>query len=142
MTLPHETQATVVVNVALLFAVSVEPFLFWVMASGGHMLEATSMAYSLDMWSMLLLRATLDHLLLVEQERSHCGGVERDTLARIRRRMWDGAAVGVLFCVSAFPVFWAVVPGNSTLRIDLWYVGLVLILVLPRLASGRRPPME
>ena len=140
VTLPHETQATVVVNVALLFAVSVEPFLFWVMVSGGDMLEPASVAYALGVGSMILLQATLNYLLLAEERAAPRKGIQPFLLERIRLRIWYGAAIGLLFLASALPIFWIPTSGISTLRIDLWYVGLALILLLPRLsARGRQP---
>ncbi len=133
VTLPHETPTTVAVNLGLLFAVSIEPFLFWVMDAGGPLLEPASVGYALDVGTMILLQSLLNALLLSEEKAAPRRGVPSVALARIRRRMWQGVAVGLLFLVSALPVFWIPMPGNSTLRIDLWYVGLVLILLLPRL---------
>ena len=138
VTLPHETQATVVVNLALLFTVSIEPFLFWVMAAGGTMLEPASVGYALDVGSMILLQSSLNTLLLAEEKASPRSAVPPILLARIRRRMWQGVAIGLLFWASALPVFWIPLAFNSTLRIDLWYFALALILLLPRLSRSER----
>ncbi len=139
VTLPYETQATVVVNLALLFAVSVEPFLFWVMVAGNNLLEPASMGYGLAVGSMILLQAALNYLLLREEKASPRPGFPPIALERIRNRMWSGAAIGLIFLASALPIFWIPAPPNTTLRIDFWYAGLALIFVLPRLAArGRR----
>ncbi len=136
VTLPHETQATVIVNLALIFTVSIEPFLFWVMVSGGDMLEPASTAYALDVGSMMLLQATLNYLLLQEEKTAPRKGVEPLVLERVRRRMRSGAAVALLFFASALPIFWIPTPPDSTVRIDMWYAAIVLIVLVPRL-SGR-----
>ncbi len=144
VTLPHETQATVVVNVVLLFVVSVEPFLFWVMVAGGAlfgsasadpMLEPVSVAYSLDVGAMILLQSVLNALLLIEEKAAPRKDLAPDVLLRIGHRIWLGSAVGLMFLASALPFFWVPVPGGSVLRVDLWYLGLVLIFVLPRLPT-------
>lgn len=140
VTLPHETQATVLVNLALLFVVALEPFLFWVMLTGRNMLEPASTGYALDVGAMILLQAALNHFLLSEEKAAPRKGVDPVVLERIRRRIWTGIAVALVFFASSLPIFWIPTPWNSTVRIDLWYVGLVLVQVLPRLRM--RVPRE
>lgn len=72
VTLPHETQGTLIVNIALLFCVSIEPFLFYVLVSSSTpFLEFASTVYAVDVGAMLFLLSAFNYLLLVEERTAH-----------------------------------------------------------------------
>jgi uncharacterized membrane protein len=141
VTLPHETPNTVLVNIALLFSVSIEPFLFYVLVSQSGILETASTAYALDVGVMMLLLSTYNYLLLREERNAPDRRIHPALIERIRRTMVGRAWIGVLFLVSSLPVFWIPTPGGETLRIDLWFLGLSLILLVSRFPAGlgKRP---
>ena len=131
-------------NIALLFIVSIEPFLFWVLVSQPQgttlmspILEIASTLYALDVGVMMLLLAVFNYLLLAE-ERTAAAKAPFALRERIRWAMWGRVGIGTLFLVSALPAFWTPDPGGGTVRIDLWYVGLALIIPLTRVTWKRR----
>jgi uncharacterized membrane protein len=128
----RETQSTLIVNVALLFCVAIEPFLFYVTVAGTGtgVGGPASMGLALDVGAMMLLLAAFFFLLLAEEtEEPH-----RKTHPTILRQMWVANVgrifVGAAFLVSALPLFDT--PGlvGSTVREDFWLVLLGLFFVV------------
>jgi len=130
--LPYETQAPLTVNVALLFCVAIEPFLFYVSVAGtGTSVGGpASMALALDVGVMMLLLAAFYFLLEAEDRKvSH-----RPVDPGILRQLWVGSVgrvvVGTVFLVSALPLFDSPGPLGSTVREDIWIVALGLFFVV------------
>ncbi|HYA56843.1 MAG TPA: hypothetical protein VEH57_00015, partial [Thermoplasmata archaeon] len=53
--LPYETPATLIVNVALLFCVAIEPFLFYVLVTVSAVGADASVAFAADLGAMMFL---------------------------------------------------------------------------------------
>ncbi len=141
--LKYETRATVVVNVALLFGVSIEPFLLYVLVTSTTVTEAASTAYALDLGATMLLLSTHNHLLLEEERRDPIRRVHPRILERTRRSTWVRVGIGAIFLVSALPVFWVPAPVGGTARIDLWFLSLAAaFLVLDLVLEKRRERPE
>jgi uncharacterized membrane protein len=121
--LPVEVPYALYANLLLLFCVALEPYLFYVLQTVQtfDLLDSASIAYALDVGGMFFLLAALAYL-VVKEERSGMDGRRRlhpVVLARFRRAMKLQAIVGVIFVVSALPIFWVSTPVGF-LRFYLW----------------------
>jgi len=125
--LPYETQATLTVNVALLFCVAIEPFLFYVMVTPNAIGADASMAFGVDFGAMMLLLSALGYLLLREEQSDVYHKITREVLDRIDRSTVFHVVIGVVYLVSAAPVFWTIRFSGGAVRYDIWYLGLVWI---------------
>jgi uncharacterized membrane protein len=122
--MPVETPVMVRLNMALLFLVVIEPFLFQVMIGYGFSqavgVEA-SVYYGLDIGAMNLVLAYFTHLLAQEEKNL----IPRELVAHyrtVRNNLIFGAG---MFLASDFPLFTAVEVGGTPLRVIIW------VLVLP-----------
>ncbi len=140
--LKYETRGTVVVNVALLFGVSIEPFLLYVLFTSTTITEAASTAYALDLGATMLLLSTLNYLLLGEERRDPVRRVHPRILERTRRSTWVRVGIGAIFLVSALPVFWVPAPVGGTARIDLWLLSRAAAFLVPDIALEKRRERE
>ena len=109
--LPVEVPSALFLNLALLFCVALEPYLFYLLMNGAtqNLLYYTSIGYALDVGIMYVILATLASLVL-KQERAGMIGqrpkLHPIVLKRFRHMMIAECAAGALFLVSATPVFW------------------------------------
>jgi len=121
--LPVEAPFALFTNLVLLFVVALEPYLFYVLESVKtlDLLDSASVAYALDLGGMFFMQGTLAYM-VVKQDRAGSAGRRRvhpDVVARFRRRMRLDAVVGVVFVVSALPIFSISSPMGS-LRFYIW----------------------
>jgi len=129
--MPVETRIMVRLNMALLFLVAIEPFLFEVMIVNGFSTAVgteASLYYGLDIGGMNLTLAYFTHL-LAQEERNL---IPREMMGRykaIRDNLIFGAAI---FLAADFPLYVAVDYAGLPLRVILWILVLP-ILWLPRL---------
>jgi uncharacterized membrane protein len=137
--LPAEVPLALYTNLFLLFCVALEPYLFYVLQSvqAPGLLDAASVAYALDVGGMFFLLSALAYLVVKEEE----GSVERGrqrlhplVLARFRRSMKVLAVIGMIFVVSALPIFWVDTP-IGVLRFYLWAPSSLMFLM----GRGARP---
>jgi uncharacterized membrane protein len=126
--LPFEVAGSFALNIALLFCVALEPYLFYLLQETGlSLLEFASSVY--DTAAMMFLLAGLAHLVRRIGRRSG-SGLTTARLQRLRRVMFAEIFAGAVFAVSATPFFWVPVPFGMFLRFDLWYGSLVGFLAL------------
>ncbi|MGI0091263.1 MAG: TMEM175 family protein, partial [Nitrososphaerales archaeon] len=130
--LPIETEATFFLNVALLFVVALEPFLFYVLLSvqpaspgGLSFLDSASIAYALDVGAMYLILSRFALMVSIEENRK--GDPSNLLIRRFKLLAVWLAVVAALFLVSALPIF-RVQVGGSSLRFDLWYASLAIFI--------------
>ena len=128
--LPYETQATLTVNVALLFCVAIEPFLFYVMVTTNVIGADATMAFAIDLGVMMSLLSALGYLLLQEEKGNAHRRIARAAIDRIDRSTIYHMVVGGIFLVSALPVFWTISFSGGPIRYDIWYFGLVWIFAV------------
>lgn len=128
--LPDETSATVVVNVALLFCVAIEPFLFYVLVTTSTVGDDASTAFAFDIGVMMFLLSILDYLLLRERRSHAVRKLTQDVVDRQGRSILLHLATGSIYLVSAFPLFWTVTIAGSAIRYDLWYFALFWVLAM------------
>lgn len=129
--LPEEVPSALYVNLGLLFCVALAPYLFYILqfSPSADILDAGSIAYALDVGVMFLLLAALARLVLREEEKARSAGrslVHPVVVKRFGRIMKAEIAVGLIFAISALPVFWVSSPIGGFLRFDLWYFALAI----------------
>jgi uncharacterized membrane protein len=138
--LPYEVRGTFLLNIMLLFCVAVEPYLFYVVVEGkSSLVEFASSVYALDVGAMLFILAGVVQILLNEEKKRGSHDLSPDRLKRFRRYAITRVAGGVIFLVSALPLFWTPVPIGQFLRFDIWYAIIVILLLAARVrgkASG------
>jgi uncharacterized membrane protein len=138
--LPYETQTTLAANVALLFCVAIEPFLFYVLVTTSTVGDDVSTAFAIDIGAMMLLLSALNYLLLREERSRSLRKLAQKEVDRQGRFILLHIAVGGIFLVSAFPFFWTTTIVGAAFRYGLWYFGLIWTLaVQARWASASRP---
>jgi len=105
--LPMEDGSTVILNLVLLFLVSIEPYLFYLnitfdLLSHELLLNSASVLYALDMAGLMLILALFAHQLAMEER----GLVPKKSMAkfkRVRNTLFISAA---LFAITILPLFW------------------------------------
>jgi uncharacterized membrane protein len=123
--LPFETGGAYVLNIALLFSVAIEPYLFYVLQQSQiGLLGFASSVLALDIGAMMFILAGLIYLLLGEERKGEVRNLAPSRLKRLRRVMMSEAITGLIFFASTAPVFWIHVPLGNFLRFDVWYVAL------------------
>ena len=123
--LPFETGGVYLLNVALLFCVAIEPYLFYVLQqSPFSLLNLASSVLALDIGGMMFVLAGLIRLLLAEEGKSAVHELTPNRLNRLRGVMISEAATGLIFVATSIPFFWIAVPVGSFLRFDVWYAAL------------------
>ncbi|MDA4127729.1 MAG: TMEM175 family protein [Thaumarchaeota archaeon] len=128
--LPGEAPSALYFNLGLLFCVALAPYLFYVLSSSptDEVLNAGSIAYALDVGFMFLLLAALARLVVKGEEKARLGGhslVHPVVVKRFKAIMKAEIAGGLIFVVSALPVFWVNTP-IGFLRFILWYSAFVI----------------
>jgi hypothetical protein len=125
--LPLEDSTTVILNVALLFLVSIEPYLFYLnitfdLVSHELLLNYASILYALDMTGLMMILALFTNQLAQEEK----GLLPKESIAkykRVRNTLFISAA---LFIITILPIFWTLKPLNVPLRFYFWFIPLVL----------------
>lgn len=138
---PIESSLSFTLNIALLFCVSIEPFLFYVLRASLSFIAFSTAVYGLDIGGMYLLLATLTVVLLNETQREG-RNIDSGLMNNFRWRLLGYALGGMIFLVSSLPYFWVNLPLIGTLRMDMWVVAFVLFFfsrsVLGRTAGRNR----
>lgn len=137
-TLPLETGTTVFLNIALLFLVSVEPYLLSLLNSveAVSLFDYASVVYALDLAGLMAILGLFTHMLTIEERRlipARLLGQQR----RTRNALFISA---FLFLVSTFPQFLVWGFEGTPVRVMFWYVPLIVLWILqvPRIWRGNR----
>ena len=118
-----ETRRTIYLNIAMLFLVSIEPFLFNTLLNGELNTQYVSILYGLDLGGLFLVQAILGNVIITQNSMT----IEIQRHYRlIRNSLLIGAAI---FFISLIPVFWVLtIPlGNETyihLTFLIWLIPL------------------
>jgi len=130
--LPIETRRTSVLNTVLLFAVSLEPFLFNTFRSGNTpnplgaaLFSAATSIYGLDLGVIMVVMGVFTISLADEEKKL----VPADMLKDLRGEATVWFLAGICFLVSAAPVFDNLFLQGTWARSDLWLGALVISLV-------------
>jgi uncharacterized membrane protein len=116
--LPAGTETLINLNIALLFLVSVEPFLFNQLFSS--MFNGVSIVYAIDLAAMFIILAFFSHT-LADEEKSR---VPRDQLKRYKFDRNYALLIAGVFLISILPFFASVYV--TYLRVYVWILALVL----------------
>jgi uncharacterized membrane protein len=130
--LPLEDGTIVVLNIGLLFLVSIEPYLFYLnitfdLVSHELLLNAASILYALDMTGLMLILALFTHR-LAEEER---GLVPKESLTKFKRVRNTLFVSGALFAITMLPLFWTRTLLGQPIRFYFWVIPLLLSSVTP-----------
>jgi uncharacterized membrane protein len=136
--LPIETRSTIFLNIAMLFLVSIEPYLFYLVSLFDHsqqsaLLEYASVLYSIDMGALMIILAVFSHELTIEEKKL----VSLEFLGRWKRIRNYLFIVAALFLLSAMPQFWSWKLDSTPLRFYFWYVPLVVAWIRGALPKDR-----
>jgi uncharacterized membrane protein len=135
--LPLEDNTIVILNVALMFLVSIEPYLFYLnitfdLIAHEILLNYASILYALDMAGLVTIIALFAHQLAREEK----GLVAKESLAkykRVRNTLFISAA---LFLVTILPIFWSIKLWDLPIRFYFWFIPLILSSI--RHVPGRK----
>jgi uncharacterized membrane protein len=136
--LPLETATTVLLNIALLFLVSVEPYLFSLLnpAETIVVFDFASIVYALDLSGLVAILGIFTHMLTLEEKKlipARLLGQQR----RIRNVFLFSA---FLFLISTFPQLLVWRFEGTPVRVFFWYVPLIVLwsLQLPGIRKRNR----
>ena len=133
--MPVETPVMIRLNMALLFLVAVEPFLFDVMFVKGFSTDvgvAASVYYGADIGAMFLILAYFTHLLASEERNL----IPREFIRRYKAIRNLLVASSAVFLISDLPAFWVFPLPGVPLRVLMWGATLAL-LWFPRIFIDR-----
>ena len=125
--LPLEDGTTVILNVALLFLVAIEPYLFYLnitfdLLAHELLLNYASMLYALDMTGLMVILALFTHQLAREER----GLVPKESLARYKRVRNTLFISAALFMITILPIFWTYKLWDLPMRFYFWFIPLIL----------------
>lgn len=138
--LPLETGRMMAANMLLLFLVSVEPYLYNLIAISFVPLPGqldsgiTTALYAVDMGSMFLIIAYFTHELTIEERKL----IPRELLRSYRLQRNATIALATLFLVSTLPIFWSFSVFGLQSRFILWMATFPIGLIR-RQVERRRP---
>lgn len=128
---PLETPRERFLNLLLLFFVSVEPYLLYLVSLFEHepssfILDFSSDLFALDMGGMLGLLALLTHDITIEER----GLMTMDYILKYRRIRNSLLVGSVLFFITIVPVFWSLRFFGRPLRFFLWPVSISVFWIV------------
>jgi uncharacterized membrane protein len=132
--LPIETSRAFNLNLALLFCVSIEPFLFYNLEANTPTIgqvDFASTAFALDLGAMYLLEAGLTSVLL-RRARQGTFKLHPDLVSNFKARFVGQIVGGVLFLISiAIPInflFLPIISELKYLRFVFWYAAFLVFV--------------
>jgi uncharacterized membrane protein len=137
--LPVETGTVITINIALLFLVSIEPYLYNLMigsanepSAGQLFLGTTTSLFAADIGSIMLVLAYFSFQLALEERKL----IPKELLRSYRLLTYSSVITAALFFVSIFPVFWSFTVFGIQSRFLLW-MGFAVVLNIRRLVEWR-----
>lgn len=125
--LPVETTGAVLLNLALLFCVALEPFLYYVLyAAPSDFGDFSSAAYALNTGAMMGMIASMMYLLYKEDKGSALAKTYPLGLKSLKVATVTQGLSAAMFLASVSGLFWVEVPGLGHLRFLLWYAALAV----------------
>jgi hypothetical protein len=123
--LPLETATAVSLNIALLFLVSIEPYLLSLVniAEAVSMLDYASIVYALDLAGLMAILGLFTHMLTIEERRL----VPTRLIGQQRRNRNAFFLSTFLYLISTLPQFLAWRLDGTPLRVIFWYVPLIIM---------------
>jgi hypothetical protein len=130
--LPMEDSTTLILNIALLFVVSIEPYLFYLnitfdLLSHEVLLDYASILFAMDMAGLMLILALFTNQLAREER----GLVPKESLTKFKRVRTTLFTSAALFAITILPVFWTFKLWDLPMRFYFWIIPLILSSVTP-----------
>jgi len=124
--LPVETSVTLVLNLALLFCVALEPFLYYILfqTSDPVFLDFSSAAFALDIGAMMVLLSSMMFMVLREERLGVAHRLRASAVRNFKISMISQMIGAAIFLASISGVFWVQIPGLGYLRFLMWYAAL------------------
>jgi uncharacterized membrane protein len=124
--LPVETSVILVLNLALLFCVALEPFLLYTQfqTNDPAFLDFSTAAFALDTGAMMGLLTGMMFIVLRQERLGVAHRLRASAVRNFKISMFAQAIGAALFLVSISDAFWIQVPGLGYLRFILWYAAL------------------
>ena len=125
--LPIENSTALILNLVLLFLVSIEPYLFYLniifdLSAHAVLLDYASILYALDMTGLMFILALFTQELAKEER----GLIPKDSLADYKR-VRDGLFISAfLFAITILPIFWVFKLQDLPLRFYFWIIPLAI----------------
>jgi uncharacterized membrane protein len=128
--LPVENRTTKLLNVMMLFSVSLEPYLFNLVSLYGHASETeivqyASLLYALDMATLVIILAFFTHELAIEEKQLIAVELMKP-YRKVRNSMLISAS---LFLLTMAPQFWDWRFQEMPLRFFLWLIPLTVFWI-------------
>jgi len=125
--LPMEDLTVVALNIALLFLVSIEPYLFYLNITfdlGAHelLLNAASVGYALDLTGLMAILALFTQQLAKEER----GLVPKESIAMYKRARNILFISAALFAITILPPFWTTKLSGQPIRFYFWFIPLIV----------------
>jgi len=125
--LPLEDRTAILLNILLLFLVSIEPYLFYLnivfdLSAHELLLNSASILYALDMTGLMLILALFTHQLAREEK----GLLPKESLAKYKRVRNTIFIAAALFAITILPVFWTIKLWTLPIRFYFWFIPLIL----------------
>jgi uncharacterized membrane protein len=123
--LPLETAPAVFLNIALLFLVSIEPYLLSLInrTEAISMFDYASTIYALDLAGLMAILGLFTHMLTLEGRK-----LIPARLIRNQRRIRNATLFSAfLFLISTLPQFLAWTFDGTPLRVIFWYFPLIIL---------------
>ena len=128
--LPMENRTTRMLNVAMLFSVSLVPYLFNLVTLFGHtnetiIVEYASVFFAADMAALVVILAFFIHELAVEEKQL----IAAELMGPYRRVRNSMVLSALLFLLTMAPQFWQWEIQNVPLRFYLWLIPIALFWI-------------
>lgn len=137
---PLESRRVINLNIMLLFAVSVEPFLFNLIRNTPSGVtdptaygDAVSTLYALDLGAMFAILGGFTFTLADEERKL----IPKEMTKQYRYEGISWFICGLFFGISALPVFFTIMVNGTAIRYYLWLVPLIGIWILRRWNAGQ-----
>ncbi len=130
--LPLENRWTVSLNTALLFCVSLEPFLFNVLQLDSNLSkDVASQFYAVDLGVMMAILGAFTFV-LTNEERNQ---IPKDMIREFRIESLTMFIAAALFFVSILNIFWYLGPNGMYWRFYLWIIPFAMSAIRRRTTS-------
>jgi uncharacterized membrane protein len=130
--LPLENRWVISLNTALLFTVSIEPFLFNVLQLDNVLSrDSSSQVYAIDLGIMMTILGGFT-LVLAREDRKL---IPNDLIREFKIESATMFIAGALFLISALPIFWTPGPNGLYWRFYVWIVPFALSAIRRRTMS-------
>lgn len=128
--LPMENRTTRLLNIIMLFLVSMEPYAFNLVSLIGQpesigLEDYSSVLYSIDMGGLMLILAFFSHELSIE-EKEIVSPQHASRYRNVRNVLFASAAI---YFIAILPQFWTMTLVGLPLRFYFWIIALIVSLL-------------